>query len=89
MRLNLIQIGNSRGVRLSQSLIKQCGFKNSVEVQLLDHCLILKASKESRQDWAHIFEIECKRREESTLTDLENSDFLAIKNDWDQDEWEW
>jgi len=89
MRLKLIQIGNSQGVRLSQSLIKQCGFKNSVEVQLLDHCLILKASKESRQEWDHLFEVECKHTGEDSLKDIENADFLEAKNLWDQDEWEW
>lgn len=83
VQIDLVKIGNSRGIRLPQSIIKQCGFKNSVEVELVNSCLILKASKESRENWGEIFS------SKSYLTKSEDIEMMAITNNWDAEEWEW
>lgn len=83
MRLDLIPIGNSRGVRLSQSLIKQCGFRDTVEVELRDHCLILKAPDQVRAGWEKLFKIESHDQER------DHTEMLALQNAWDDEEWEW
>jgi antitoxin MazE len=83
MQLNLIKIGNSKGFVLSQTLINQCGFKNVVEVELKDHCLILKASDQPRQGWDKLFQSEEKPEDD------EFKDFLCLQNKWDEEEWVW
>jgi antitoxin MazE len=83
MRLDLIPIGNSRGVRLSQSLIKQCGFKDTVEVELLNHCLILKAPEQLRAGWEELFKTELPD------PDRDYIEIQALQNAWDDEEWEW
>jgi antitoxin MazE len=83
MQLNLIKIGNSRGVRLPQNIIKQCGFKDAVEVELVDHSLVLKALGQSRINWEKLF------KSEADTEDSEKNEVLAISNRWDEEEWEW
>jgi antitoxin MazE len=83
MQINLVTIGNSKGVVLSQALIKQCGFKNIVDVELVNHCLILKAPEQPRHGWENIFKSEAKEE------DRDNIDMLALQNRWDEEEWEW
>lgn len=83
MQINLVTIGNSKGIVLSQALIKQCGFKKVVEVELIDNCLVLKASKQPRQEWEKFF------KSEGQIEDSENRDLLALQNRWDEEEWEW
>lgn len=83
MQINLVTIGNSKGFVLSQALIKQCGFKNVVEAELVNHCLILKAPDQPRQGWEKLFKSEAQTEE------IENKDMLALQNRWDEEEWEW
>ncbi len=42
MLLDIIPIGNSQGVRLPKLLIEHCGFEKTVEVEVVDHHLIIK-----------------------------------------------
>lgn len=83
MHIDLIKIGNSKGIRLPQNIIKQCGFTDTVEAELINHCLILKAPDQSRINWENIF------KSESDMENSERNDILAMKNRWDEEEWEW
>lgn len=83
MQINLIQIGNSRGVRLSQNIIKQCGFRDTIEAELVDHCLVLKPSHKARINWGKIFESEAGSEDE------ERNEVLAMQHAWDDEEWQW
>ena len=82
MQLDLVKIGNSRGIRLPQNVIRECGFMNTVEAKLVNHCLILKAPEKSRANWENIFK--------GGLEDGGGiKDILAMQNSWDDEEWEW
>jgi antitoxin MazE len=83
MQIDLIKIGNSHGIRIPQNIIKECGFKDSIEVTLEDHRLILSAPSKPRQNWDNLFSSEMHTEE------LENKELLAIQNKWDEEEWEW
>ncbi len=80
MHLDLIKIGNSKGIRLPQNIIKECGFMDSIEAELINHCLILKAPDRSRINWENLFKSD---KEEET------NDILAMQNSWDDKEWVW
>lgn len=83
MQISLIQIGNSRGVRLPQNIIEQCGFRDTVEAELIDHCLVLKPSSKARSNWEKIF------RAETDAEDDERDEVLAMQHAWDEEEWQW
>ena len=80
MRSNLIKIGNSKGIRITSSIIKECELDNEVEIKVVDKKLIIEAVKGSRADWNKSFEKMHKNREDNLL--IEND------NDFDED-WEW
>lgn len=83
MQINLIRIGNSKGIRLPQNLIQQCGFSDTIEAQLVNRCLVLKAVKQPRKNWEKIF------KSEKDTQDDEIKDFLNVPNRWDENDWEW
>lgn len=82
MHLDLIKIGNSRGVRLPQNIINECGFSDSVEAELIDHCLVLKAPDRPRINWENLFQSDKEEDEGS-------KDILSMQNSWDDKEWTW
>ena len=73
--MNLVPIGNSKGVRLSKSLIDKYGLSNGFEIIELDDGLkLLAKKKELRSGWDEIFK---KIAEEEKLDD----DFLNLDID--------
>ena len=80
MRSNLIKIGNSKGIRIASSIIKECELENEVEIKVVNKKLIVEAVKQPRSDWNKSFG--CMHQN--------NEDELLIKdnNDFDKD-WEW
>lgn len=42
MRVSIIQIGNSKGLRIPQSILKQCGIESEVEMEIQDKNIIIK-----------------------------------------------
>ena len=80
MKSNLIKIGNSKGIRITSSIIKECELDNEVEIKVVDKKLIIEAVKKPRTGWNKNFE---KMHED-------NDDNLLIGdgNNFDKD-WEW
>lgn len=60
MRTNIIQIGNSKGVRIPKTLLEQLKFDESVEFEVLPEGLLLrpvheKAEFAPREGWGEMF----------------------------------
>ena len=55
MELSIIQIGNSKGFRLSKSLIERYNIKDKVEIILEKGYVILKPISKPRKDWETAF----------------------------------
>ena len=51
MELSIIQIGNSKGFRLSKTLIEKYNIKDKVELILEKGYIILKPISQPRKDW--------------------------------------
>jgi antitoxin MazE len=51
MELSIIKIGNSKGFRLSKTLIEKYNFKDKVELILEKEYIILKPISKPRKDW--------------------------------------
>jgi len=53
----LIQIGNSHGVRLPKPLIKQAHFQGvELEFHLVDSGILISPKKKARDDWKNLIE---------------------------------
>jgi len=83
MKLKMRKIGNSRGIILPKEVIKSCGLEDEVEIVVLDDQVIIQAPKSKRSSWEAAFE----RAAEKDQGILGNADL--IRNDWDDEEWEW
>ncbi len=50
MKANIVQIGNSKGVRIPKTLLEQLHFEKSVEFQVLPEGLLLRPVHEEKQN---------------------------------------
>lgn len=55
MEIPIIQIGNSKGIRLSKTLLEKYNFTDSVELVLEKDYLVIKPKKMPRQGWDDAF----------------------------------
>jgi len=55
MLIPLIKIGNSKGLRLSKSLLERYQIKDKLELILEEDQIIIRAAPNSREGWAEAF----------------------------------
>ena len=55
MKVALVPIGNSRGVRLPKAVLEQVGFNAEAELTIEDGRLVLEPVRETREGWAAAF----------------------------------
>lgn len=67
MQMDIIKIGNSKGIRLPQTVLKQCGIESKVELEIQDDYIIIKPVKTPRQGWAEAFKLMHKNNDDSML----------------------
>jgi len=83
MRLELVRIGNSRGIRIPKTLIEQCGLGDAVEVHVEKNRLVISPERSPRQGWREAF---------ATAGDGAHDDLLlegVAANAFDKEEWDW
>ncbi len=56
MKANIIQIGNSKGLRLSKTILEKYNIKDTVEIMLEEDCIKLKSISNPRKNWEKAFQ---------------------------------
>ena len=80
METSIIQIGNSKGLRLSKTILEKYNIKDKVELILEKGHIILKPIGEPRKNWEDAFkEMHLEGDDELLLND--------VFEDEDLDEW--
>ena len=69
MHVLIIKIGNSKGLRLSKSILDQYQISEQVELIMKEDHIILKPIKKPRQDWSESFESMAKSGDDTLLID--------------------
>jgi antitoxin MazE len=82
MQMDIIKIGNSKGIRLPLAVLKQCGIDSKVELEIQDSCIIIKPIKNPRQGWAEAFEFMHSNNDDALLIP-EEMDNEALET-WDE-----
>ena len=85
MKTKIVKIGNSQGILLSKSIIKQYNFEGEVEVHpQAEGLYITPITKPARHDWEERFKkaIADGHQPETALLD-------GFENEFDKDEWQW
>lgn len=67
MQMDIIKIGNSKGIRLPFAVLKQCGIDSKVELEVQDNCIIIKPVATPRKGWAEAFELMHKNDDDVLL----------------------
>lgn len=82
---NLVQVGNSQGVRIPKSLIAQSGLADGdFDFELLTNGLLLKPQRQARAGW-----------QQATAEQLATGNDAALDNDWQNaelttdEDWVW
>ena len=82
MKAKIIPIGNSQGIRIPKAIIAQCGFNNSVEMEVVNGSLVLTPIKNVREGWEESFQEMAVNGDDELLID----DAISTVEDED---WEW
>ena len=67
MDISIVPIGNSKGIRLSKTLLEKYNFKDKVELILEKGYIILKPKAEPRKGWEKAFKKMHKNGEDKQL----------------------
>lgn len=82
MKVDIIKIGNSKGIRLPASLLKQCGIDKKVEIEIRHNNIILKPVKSPREGWTTAFKEMGKRGDDQLLIPDEID--VDLIEEWDK-----
>ena len=77
MKVPIIRIGNSKGLRLSKEILERYNFQGAVDLILEDNQVVIKPINEPRKDWDETF-----KRLES------DSEHLLIPDVFDDEQFE-
>ena len=83
MRIELVRIGNSRGIRIPKPLIEQCGFGDTVELHIEQDRLVIAPGHPARHGWKEAF-----AAAGSSADDPLPLEVLPF-NEFDAEEWTW
>jgi antitoxin MazE len=82
MRASLVQIGNSRGIRIPKPLLEQTGLRDEVEIEVRGEQLVIRSANPPRAGWGEAF-ARMSERGDDALLDRERP------TKWDESEWKW
>jgi len=83
MKAKIIQIGNSKGIRLPKSIIVDYKLDDEVQIELREDCIVLKPVEvDPRAGWEEIY-----KKMDHTLTQ-EDKDWLDFQDPIPED-WTW
>jgi antitoxin MazE len=82
MKVNIVSIGNSKGIRIPKSILDQCNFNKEADLEVEHNKLVIKpVKKKIREGWGNAFKLMHERKEDVLV--LDDSLDIEMKN------WEW
>ena len=82
MKARLIQIGNSRGIRLPKTVLAEAQLEDEVELKAEPGCIVIRSARRPRTGWAEAAQ-KMRQRGEDRLIDSPGS------TRFDREEWKW
>lgn len=84
MRTKIVAVGNSRGIRIPQTLLKQCHLEDCVEMEAKNGELVIRSLIKPRAGWTQAFREMASKKEDRLL-----DPGLFSGSEWDRTEWTW
>jgi len=82
MKTHLVAIGNSRGIRIPATILKQAGLKDELDLRVRGSQVIIRSAHRPRSSWEQAC-AEMAARGDDQLLDPETP------TAWDRSEWKW
>ncbi len=83
MRLKVIDIGNSKGIRFPQTLIQQYNLTTEINVELKKDGIMITPTQKPRAGWEEQF------KQATNKISSEEKSWMDTSNDFDKEEWTW
>jgi len=83
MKTRIVQIGDSKWIRIPKSMLEQIGLQGEVEIRAAGETLVICRTRKIRAGWAAAFRKMARRGDDVVDTSL------PCLSSWDMDEWEW
>jgi antitoxin MazE len=83
MKVSVVRIGNSRGIRIPKAFLEHYRLTDAVELEVQDDHLVIRSPRKARQGWEDAFQL-MHQQEDDRLLDQKGS---ATR--WDRTEWRW
>lgn len=55
MKVRLVRVGNSRGIRIPKAILEQCGLQEAAELRVEKDRLVITREDRPRQGWEEAF----------------------------------
>ena len=82
MKTRLVQIGNSRGIRLPKTVLAEAQLQDEVELQAEPGRIVIRSAKRPREGWADAARLMRERGDDRLLDS-------SIPTRFDEQEWKW
>ncbi len=82
MKVEIVRVGNSRGIRIPKPILEECGFHDTVELQIEKHRLVIAPARGPREGWEEAFRAAGSSVHDELFLD-------APTNQFDREEWRW
>jgi antitoxin MazE len=82
MKTTLVQIGNSRGVRIPKTVLEQTGLRDALEMEVRGSQVVIRAAEHPRAGWEEAFSAMAARGDDKLLDRM-------TPTKWEEAEWEW
>ena len=83
MKVKLVSIGNSRGVRIPASVIKECGLEEELDLRVEHGTIVLAPFKAVRSGWDQAFADMAQQGDDAPLLPEQ------METSFDIEDWRW
>ena len=83
MKVKLVRIGNSRGIRIPKAILEQCGLREAAELRVEKDRLVIAREQRPRQGWEEAFLAAGPSSKDELLLEALPS------NAFDREDWRW
>ena len=84
IKVKIVRIGNSKGIRLPKALIEQYNMKNEVLLETKKDAVVIHPVENPRAEWEESFK-RMRSRGDDRLLDRDSE----LRSEWDDKEWRW
>jgi antitoxin MazE len=81
MKTQIIQIGNSQGIRIPKVLLEECRLSGDVELVIHPDGILLRNAQKPRSGWDAAFKAMAENEDDET--------FEGVTTSFDKKEWQW